>query len=399
MHNPTIDVGTAKSRTTRKQDRRPVQIMIFPGAPTLIIDTMQFPLTFASSDVKDFNQQFISILEDVRRDVQDKGVDLCGYEHDYLERLRDLGRAAYNKMLPPAARARIVELEKQVRQRGLSLTFKTPPQDRLFWEMLYTGSPFGVEASQFWGFRYPLGRTFWQIEAPDRIRLQRGIFSAVHDGLKFSREEVAQIAQRLRVAGELLGLRLSLELLEHLITPDTLSVEHLLELFHSAEFDFGIIHFACHAENVEGGATQAYLSFTAHQNRLEMCLSKLLTWQDYGFVNRPFVFINACSSATPGHLLQTLSFPTEMLNFGAGGVIATACTIPDNFASAFASELYKRLFKNDEDTSHQRVSILKSDIGEALLATRLHFLHEFNNPLGLAYGLYAVSNQKLSLLE
>jgi hypothetical protein len=399
MHNPITTIETAKSTSERQHDRRPVQVMVFPGVPTLIIDTMQFPLIFAPGDVKDFNQQFIDILEDLRRDVQGKGIDLRDYAHDYLEHLRDLGKAAYNKVLPSAARERIADLESQTGPRGLSLTFKTPPSLPLFWEMLYAGEPFGVDKDQFWGFRYPLGRTFWNIEAPDCIRLQRGIFSAVHDRLKFSREEVAEIAQRLQVTGEILGLRLSLELLEHLITPETLSVEHLLELFHSAEFDFGIIHFACHAENIEEGATQAYLSFTAHQNRLDMCLSKLLTWQDYGFVNRPFVFINACSSATPGHLLQTLSFPTEMLNFGAGGVIATACTVPDNFASAFASELYKRLFENDEDTSHQRVSILKSDIGEALLATRLHFLHEFNNPLGLAYGLYAVSNQKLSLLE
>jgi hypothetical protein len=373
--------------------------MLFPGVPSLIIDTMQFPLTFGEGDVDDFNQQFMQILEDLRRDVQKKGVNLSAYDHDYLERLRDVGKAAYNKVLPPTARNRIAELETQEQKRGLSLTFKTPPASHLFWEMLYAGKPFDVESDQFWGFRYPLGRTFWEIKAPDRVWLQAGVFSAIHDGLQFSRQEVEQLAQHLTATGQRLGLKLTLHLLEQIIPANILSVERLLELFHSSEFCYGIVHFACHTENPKrAGATQAYLSFTAHKNRLEMCLGKLVAWEEYGFVHRPFVFLNACGSATPGHLLQTLNFPTGVLNFGAGGVIATACTIPDNFASAFASELYKRLLKHDEKGKEGQ-HLVWSDIGEALLETRLYFLNEYNNPLGLAYGLYAVSNQQLRLID
>jgi hypothetical protein len=104
-------------------------------------------------------------------------------------------------------------------------------------------------------------------------------------------------------------------------------------------------------------------------------------------------------------MLQTLSFPTEILNFGAGGVVATACTIHDGFASAFASELYRRLLgqgKDSDDSKGQgrsRIPSTSSDIGVALMETRLHFLEKYNNPLGLAYGLYAVSNQQLRLLD
>jgi len=391
-------VETSKSSIARKDDRRAIQIMIFPSMPLLIIDTMQFPLTFDQGDVEDFNQQFIAVLQDLRRDVQNKGVDLSGYDHNYLERLRDIGKVAYNRVLPPAARSRIAELETQEQKRGISLTFKTSPTSRLFWEMLYTGKPFDIQSDQFWGFRYPLGRTYWEIKAPDRVRLQSGVFSAIHDGLKFSRQEVEQLTQHLTATGQRLGLKLVLHLLEQVIPAERLSVERLLELFHSSEFCYGIVHFACHVENPEdAGATQAYLSFTAHKNRLEMCLGKLVACEEYSFANQPFVFLNACGSATPGHLLQTLSFPTGVLNFGAGGVIATACTIPDNFASAFASELYRRLLKHsEEEKSHHPVW---SNIGEALLETRLHFLEEYNNPLGLAYGLYAVSNQQLRLID
>ncbi|WP_199313394.1 hypothetical protein [Leptolyngbya sp. FACHB-671] len=34
-------------------------------------------------------------------------------------------------------------------------------------------------------------------------------------------------------------------------------------------------------------------------------------------------------------------------------------------------------------------------IGEALQATRLYFLREYNNPLGLAYGLYSLAHYRL----
>ncbi|MDX9954456.1 MAG: CHAT domain-containing protein [Anaerolineae bacterium] len=402
-----IITDIARSKIVRKRERRSVQMMIPLSWPSLVIDTTETPLIFAEGDVKTHNHEFIKVLDDLRKDVQNKGIDLTGCRHDYFERLRDKGKAAYNAVLSSEARRRIAELETQAGQRGLGLTFKTPRTYSLFWEMLYAGDPFNMDREQFWGFRYPLGRTYWNIDAPDRIRLQHGIFSAIHDGLTGSRQEVAQITQHLQWAGGLLGLQFASELLEHIIPAEGLSVEHILELFHSTEFEYGIVHFACHAENPEeSGATEAYLSFTAHKNRLEMCLGKLLAWQEYGFVHRPFVFLNACSSATSGHLLQTLSFPTEMLNFGAGGVIATACTIPDNFASAFASELYKRLFGCEEDADLEtstsaplRVAPSFSDIGEALLATRRYFLRRYNNPLGLAYGLYAVSNQQLRLLD
>jgi hypothetical protein len=91
-------------------------------------------------------------------------------------------------------------------------------------------------------------------------------------------------------------------------------------------------------------------------------------------------------------VLETLNFPTGILNFGAGGVIATACIMPDNFASAFAREFYRYLWASSSPNG-------LADIGEALLKTRLHFLKKMNNPLGLAYGLYAASDQQLSLAD
>ena len=383
--------STLSSRNERHESRCHLQATIFKNMPTVVVGARPFPLTFAEGDIQAFNQKFIAILEELSLDVKQKGIDLREYNHDYLNRLRDVGKAAYNKILHSAARQYFKEKEIAEKQRGLSLTFQTPTEISFFWEMLYAGKPFGVETDDFWGFRYPIGRTYvGEFDFPDRIQLQGGIFSAIHHKLTYSQKEVEQVAQLLDQVCQRLSLKLNLHLLENIVPVETICVDRLLELFNDPEFRYGMIHFACHCWASEGIYTpQTYLSLTAYeQKKLEIELETLLAWEGYGFQNRPFVFLNACSSATPGQLLQTMNFPSGMLNFGAAGVIATACTVPDRFASAFASKFYELLLGKLENN----VSV---DIGEVLLETRLYFLREYNNPLGLAYGLYALSNQKL----
>jgi hypothetical protein len=395
--------GTIPSGGERRGNRRTIQVMQFSGATNISIEMRPFPMGAPKEDLPNLNQGFVDILEELRLEVQQGGVDLTASENDYLTPLRDAGRAAYNAVFTKAAREYIAELEEKERARGLSFTFRVPPEYRLFWEMLYSGTPFSVEPDQFWGFRYPLGRAYWgENEIPDLIRIGMGIFSAIHDTLQCSRDEVVQMAEQLKRLTERSGLALKLRMLDEEVPLDALDVQHLIELFHSEEFMYGVVHFACHCEVPEAvGATQAYLSLTAKKKELDLRLESLLTWQDFGFQHGPFVFLNACASETPLQLVQSLSFPAQILNFGAGGVIATACTIPDNFASAFAAEFYRRLFHLNEEGQADQGGAAPDEpnnVGEVLLRTRRHFLQRFNNPLGLAYGLYAVSNQKIQLM-
>jgi hypothetical protein len=260
-----------------------------------------------------------------------------------------------------------------------------------FWEIVYAGKPFdAIEPAQFWGFRYPLGRNYIGIRAHDQIHIQMGVFSSIHNQLSCSRQEVDQLAAWMHDLCQPFGLDLKLRLLDQVLPLDHLSTDQIIALFNSDDFRYGIVHFACHSWNPpHTGATHAVLSLTSHETELEIPLEDLIAFEDYGFRYSPFVFLNACETATPGHLLQSITLPNTLLKFGAGGVIATACAIPDEFASAFATEFYRRLLKKWQETP--------VNIGEALLETRLHFLNEYNNPLGLAYGLYAASNQKLVL--
>jgi hypothetical protein len=384
---------TIESKATRERTLKTLDVLLLPEI-MIIGGTMRFFQTFKEGDVQDYNQQFIQLLKELRLDVQEKGVDLSDYSHNYLFRLREIGRAAYLSFLSEQARNHIVKLENEKLGTGLGFTFIADPSVSLFWEMLYAGDfeddDDPVEPEQFWGFRYSLGRNFLDIQRCEVVFLQDGIFSIIHNELDFSKQEVEALALKLVEVSRSLNLNVALQLLDQIIPVEQLSPNALLKFFHRKEFEYGMIHFACHCKNPENaGATQAYLSMTSQEQEIEMTLEKLMARQDRGFVNRPFVFLNACASTTPNHLLETLSFPTGMLNFGAGGVIATACAVPDNFASAFANEFYRRLLN--------KLSIdAPVDIGDTLLKTRLHFLSQYNNPLGLAYGLYAVSNQQLS---
>lgn len=371
----------------RVKGRRPVSIMFWPGTP--VIDTSPYPHTYGEGDIQDLNQQFIEILEDLRRFVQRNGWQLRGHNHDYLKRLRKVGRAAYNTVLPVAARDHIARLDadENRRGRGLRLTLTLPTTLTLFWEMLYAGNLLdeAVEPDQFWGFRYPLGRIHWNTPPIYTIELGEGILSAMHSELFESRQEVEQLAKLMVTV-----CHKKLILLDHILATDSLTPEKLMLLLISDDFPYGIVHFACHCKNPQNsGASRAYLCLTAHGQELEVPLLDLAAYEDLGFHNHPFVFLNACETQTPNHLLQTINLPANLIKFRAGGVIATACTMPDNFASAFASEFYRRLLNRPRHNS-------PAYIAEVLTDTRLYFLNECNNPLGLAYGLYAISEQEFT---
>ena len=70
-------------------------------------------------------------------------------------------------------------------------------------------------------------------------------------------------------------------------------------------------------------------------------------------------------------------------------MVATLCPVPDLFAHEFAREFYGRLFQAGGAASRPRF------LAEVLLATRRHFLKEYNNPLGLAYVLYAMQGARV----
>jgi hypothetical protein len=402
--NPMATAGPVQRR---KNASRPFVINMIPGSPLIIAQTQAFPRGFADGDPNKYNLRFITILDDLRSDVLNTGIKLSIQKRDhYMKRLAKLGGEAYNIMLHDNTRQYIKAYEAEDSQRGIRLSVMAPPESMFFWEMLYTEDTLMIDyldtviPSHFWGFNYPIGRYFLGVKSPeDRIRFQEGVFSAVHEELKLSLEEVKKLGSYIDLLTRR-GMKVSFRILDEVFTSEQISIVNFAQLLHDEKFRYGMVHFACHFENPEdGGAGEAALLLTAHKKKLQIPLYTLIINKNYSFLNKPFVFMNACSSATAGHLLESANYPAGLLNFGAGGVIATACAVPDTFAAEFGAEFYRRLLRLNDQPGTEAASpadqqdLATADVAQVLLETRLHFLENYNNPLGLAYLLFAHSHQ------
>lgn len=404
--------GTLGQGNNRQEARRPIDIDFDSSIDDrLRIMRQRFPVRYQLGDVQEINRRFIEILEEIRVVVQRQGEQLerlpDAAANDYWERLREVGADAY-AYLPEAGNVYIQRLEAEAGERGISLDFTFTPGMNFLWEIVYTGD---IDAPQreitsgrvanghypiddlFWGLRYPLGHLYWDYDFKEQIRFQQGILATAHEQLLHSNGELAWLRQKVTELKAFFGVNFVFHKLEEAVLAEGFSDEKVWELFYGQQFRYGIVHFACHCvHQAEADVNQAYLSFTAHDNELNLGVGKFnrQARQKRCFQQAPFVFLNACETATPLHMLQSLDLPQILLKFGAGGVIATACTMPDNFASAFAREFYRRLLERPLVNRY-------AYIGEVLLETRRHFVEVYNNPLGLGYGHYALSNQQLRL--
>jgi hypothetical protein len=140
---------------------------------------------------------------------------------------------------------------------------------------------------------------------------------------------------------------------------------------------FNLAHFACHA----------FYEDPPNLSRIVLSDEFAITLQDmevYGIAidDHPLIIMNACET---GNLnpLYTSHFAAAFLKYGARGVVATECAVPDAFAADFAQQLYAHLLAGEL-------------LGESLLATRRYFLDKYQNPSGLLYSMYAPPSIRLA---
>ena len=138
-----------------------------------------------------------------------------------------------------------------------------------------------------------------------------------------------------------------------------------------------LAHFACHA------FYEDELPNLSHILLSDEFPITLMDLEVYGIsINgHPLIILNACET---GNLnpLYTSYFAAAFLKYGARGVVATECAVPDSFAADFAEQLYAHLLAGEP-------------LGESLLATRRYFLEEYHNPSGLLYSMYAPPSIRL----
>jgi hypothetical protein len=415
MSPQLVTGGRLTSRRIRRLEPMTVEIEVTPdNRGRLSVARQPFNITFEKEDIQTYNDRIIEALNRIQRHVQALGPDresvrqVLPAGEACIEELRQIGRRAYT-LLPEGVAAILSRQEDKAGDRRVGLDFIFPPAMSLIWECLYTGDYKGpIDIEKFWGFRYVMGRMYADAQTYDQVDLRRGVFAAAHSALVCSLDEIGRLGHKLQQIRERLQLELQLHQPEQILVDGSIDRDRLLALFQAHEFDYGVVHFACHCDNPnlhEMDVARAYLCLTAAAEEIQVTVEDFYLRASSGeqFLFHPLVFLNACYSSTPLQL-QSLSLPHAIIRFGAGGVIATACTLPDNFASAFAEEFYNRLLdrylsipQTQGEMELQEALMTPMYVGEVLRETRRYFWDTYRNPLGLAYGLYAQSNQSLWL--
>ena len=317
-----------------------------------------------------------------------------------------------------------------------AMTFDNYDQVPILWDMMYDQKIAGEDTDweHFWGFRVPI--THWQMKATNqfKIRLKRGMFSAIDETLSFANSEVSLLAQKL--TGGLCHSSLCEEFKKRALIElrnqgtDNAEVEAWFEsqsaeswfssfidklneglddreeitlktsrwktkalnaIFSDPEFTYELIHFACHCEpdKLSELLTQLKIHIAGEDVSLTVAQMSGSGEAQLG-QDGPLVFLNACGTGEQGNNAEPPGFPENWINKrGALAVVATLCPVPDLFAHAFARKFYNTLFKSVE---HPEEPVRERYLSEALLETRRYFMTECQNPLGLAYVLYAVKD-------
>ncbi|MCA9994163.1 MAG: CHAT domain-containing protein [Anaerolineales bacterium] len=342
--------------------------------------------------IRDYNHDFIGLMNQVREEInrnQQQGKTgeevlhlpsaRCGA---ILSDLREAGIGAYVALGEQAMGALDKYEARDTQGKGLKVTVRTDAYP-LLWEFVYTGSMReAVNPRLFWGYRHQLARYLMGTDhAVSELDLQGKFLFCRHHQLPHWQHEHHALAQHLAARLEFVALDDYLDVLEAEMMALELDHRVIAACTHGV---FNYVHMASHlyAAEADNSVLGARLALSYRTTLVQITLRTLnAARRDWGFQRSPLVFLNACKTMTnPEHLTQGESFPRSFLRLGAGGVVATACDMPDVFAVAFADKFYDILFNHPNG---------EAEVSDALRLTRQYFMDEYNNPLGLAYGLYA----------
>ena len=354
----------------------PLEILITEKEYRII--TQDFDRTATEPELQSFTKGVLNCFHEIEKTInKTKQLQLTLEQRDqYVMELAIWGRRAYQKFFNDDA-------QKTTHQYSQLLMKKLAPifiseQVTFPWEMLYEGDPEEISLDRFWGFNYPVARRL-NVKKSDFIFEQLSpldmLFCLHHKLLQAHKNERPEIERIVRsTKGKFYSLQLSKE---KPIKNGISFLKHLYQTQHN------IFHFACHCracKQYEDEIDALVISIIEDDSNATEIELETYNFLDVSgsFQCQPLIFLNACQSAGGfDELRKTFNLPKEFIQRGAAAVIATACPVPDLFAAAFAQKFYEYFIDK------------KMMIGKALCETRRYFLEEYNNPLGLAYGLYS----------
>jgi hypothetical protein len=371
------------------------------------------------------------------------------YSDLILDDMRKLGAPLYtglSKEMKDALRDLNVGVDPDDSSQDPALTFvyrmrDEAPEAPVLWSMFYQGDQgeYPPDWRKFWGFRLPITQWLTLYQRAGRIEVGHAL-SAIDEDLYFPRHEISLLTQRLTTEkhaklAEALKARVrdalkgelaedqSSAWWEHSETKERGWLAHFLDEQADNELartgkarawmreawqsvflgqqPYDLIHFACHCTPSEAELLSR-LDLKVGGENIPLEVSFMRTnlcrkGEGEGWLRTeqgPLVFLNACATGKQSDKHEFPAFPVEWIDRqGAKAVIVTICEIPDAFAYAFASKFYEILFDAVTGQAEQDPELIRGRyVAEALLLTRKHFMQEYNNPMGLAYELYAVKD-------
>ena len=367
--------------------QQPLEILVEEGKYR--IGRKEYQRTATDKELEVFTTGVLDIFRKLEVEVNTKksitlSPDIC---HDQLVKLARWGTVAYNRFFADQhARELFKYMIDRYDRTSMFVSTSTP----FPWEILYEGEDYiEGDPEKFWGLNYTIARDLDPESNtippyPETQHTSDMLFCLHHELLyshKHERSAIEKLVIRSTQQGQfnVLGPTCGFN---H-VDPYRSAGEVLIRYLHTSNHN--MVHFACHCKQNEKGDVLSFSVLKGENTDDGVEIIKLETHQ-FDLVgkklgSRPFVFLNACQSASePDELGKTFNLPQVFIKYGAGAVIATICPVPDIFASAFAKVFYEYFLSKDKN------------IGVALRATRLHFIEKYHNPLGLAYGLYSPAN-------
>lgn len=338
--------------------------------------SQRVPIEMSPEDLVALNKQLQEAVGEVAAENLEDWTPTPGELEEQIRPLAEVGHYAFKQVFGHhdalAAIQELLALSQRVSIQVASEDFFLP------WELLYPVSPDKpLSCEHFWGMNYIISRVIVQGARP-------GAFVS----------PVIPVAQRPRL-GLLTYCGLSGVVKKEIPFFENLDGDGKIALFKLRALDPGKKREEFKAFKSFWGETLNLAHFAYHAfyedppNLSHILLSdefpiSLQDMEVYGITinGHPLIIMNACET---GNLnpLYTSYFAAAFLKYGARGVVATECAVPDAFAADFAQQLYAHLLAGEP-------------LGESLLATRRYFLEKYYNPSGLLYSMYAPPSIRLA---
>lgn len=347
------------------------------GADIFAVGQVQrVPIEMSPQDLVALNRQLQEAVSEVACENVGDWTPTPAELEGQLTPLAEVGHYAFRQVLGHhdtlAAIQELLALSQQLSIQIASEDFVLP------WELIYpTSLDEPLSYQHFWGMNYIISRVIVQEVRPGAfvspvipvaLRPKLGLLTYLQ--LPSVREKEVPFFEKLNTDGKIALFKL------RALDPEK-KREEFKEFRGFWEESLDLAHLACHA---------VYEDEAPNLSRILLSDEFPISLKDmevYGIsINgHPLIIMNACETGNINPL-YTSYFAKALLKYGARGVVATECAVPDSFAADFAQELYGHLLAGEP-------------LGESLLATRRHFFKKYNNPAGLLYSMYAPPSIRL----